>query len=120
MFDWIQNCFYGVLEPKTQIKKFIKTSSAKRDVLQNIHSWLSIYNILPKFHLELLFYMNGKRYGGAGTAVSGLYPTDEQSHLTLGKPNYGMKYFGRFQLNSLVFFYKTLSAQEINTHFTRG
>ena len=79
-----------------------------------------MHNILRTFHLELMFYVNGKRYGDVGTPVSGLYPTDEQGHLTLGKPNYGMKYFGRFQLNSLVFFYKTLSAQEINSHFTRG
>ena len=45
--------------------------------------------------------------------MPGEYSNDLQTHLTVGKPNYGEKYYGRFKMDELAIYYKSLSKQEI-------
>ena len=65
----------------------------------------------------MIFYINGKKYGDNGVAVKGSYGTDAQTQWTIGKPNYGLKYFGRFQMNSLVVYYSVLSKTDIENFY---
>ena len=57
---------------------------------------------------------------GTGTAISGSYKTDAQTHLTVGKPNYGNKYFGRFKMDNLVIWLRQLTQQNIANLFHGG
>lgn len=65
----------------------------------------------------MIYYQDDARIGTEGTAVPGEYSTDLQTHLTVGKPNYGEKYYGRFKMDELAIYYKALSTSEITNLF---
>lgn len=68
----------------------------------------------------LYYYQNGVQVGSAGTPVKGNYPTDAQTTLTIGKPNFGDKYFGRFLMDTFVIYYQVVSQSQILSSYGGG
>ena len=96
---------------------FLITFSA--EILFNFHSLIPWYFPFQGVGASdgLIYYENGAKKD-KGTKIVGSYSTDAVTKMTLGKPNKGEQYFGSFQMDNLVIYYKALTSDEIYTLVT--
>ena len=59
-----------------------------------------------------MYYQNGE-VTGTVNRLDNKYPTDKSSNMTIGKPNHGLRNFGKFLMNDLLIYYRVLEKQEI-------